>query len=539
MPLNQGDVVHSRYRVARLLGQGGMGAVYRAWDLNLKVPVALKEMRPDPTMPQKDLGELRQQFQQEARVLAGLVHSNLPRVTDYFEWNNNSYLVMDFIEGESLSDLLARQGSLPEQQVLNWAVQLLSALEACHERNIVHRDIKPHNIIICQDGRAVLVDFGLVKLGDPKRPQTQRIIQGMGTPDYASPEHFGLIPNEHTQPRSDLYSLGATLYHVLSGHEPPTASDRFLSGAPLTSLQRCGVKVHQNVDAAITQALSIEPEKRFANAWGMSLALQGRSAEATGKDRGAAEAARFAAAERPVGHRATERADIHAFNAPIKAASQPVQLISWQRELTTALGMAWIGMLLVQSLLFGDTTAISQYIGLSVGALLLGGIGWFVGDTIFQALTLPAGELTAAAVPGARPTQRLVVNTRKLMRGLTPLQQGLLLAVMVAGAVLAAWFLGPIVLRIPFLWLYLPSYAFAAPLAYAATGRRVGMAGLAHILVASLGGAALRASTGLGRDFSALFLASVVSALAIEVFAWLANRTWLNGQQLMRPRELG
>lgn len=125
------------------------------------------------------------------------------------------------------------------------------------------------------------------------------------------------------------------------------------------------------------------------------------------------------------------------------------------------------------------------------------------------------------------------------MRGLTSGQQGLLLSVMVVGTVLAAWFLGPIVLRIPFLWFYLPSYAFAAPLAYAATGRRVGMAGLAHIFVVSLGGATLRASTGLGRDFSTLLWVSVASALAIEAFVWLANRTWLNGRMLTRPRALG
>lgn len=522
MPFNQGDIIHSRYRIARLLGEGGMGAVYRAWDLNLKVPVALKEMRPDPSMPQKDLAELRQQFQQEARVLASLVHPNLPRVTDYFEWNNNSYLVMDFIEGDSLSELLVRQGSLPEQQVLGWAVQLLSALEACHERNIVHRDIKPHNIIICQDGRAVLVDFGLVKLWDPKRPQTQRIVQGMGTPDYASPEHFGLLPHKHTEPRSDLYSLGATLYHALSGHEPPTALDRLLNSVSLAPLQKCGVKVHPNVDAAITQALSIEPEKRFDTAWGMSLALQGRGSEmARGGPAGTERVGGYSstpAVASSTNYSAPGHAAGYASNASASSSAP------WQGELATALGMAWVGMLLVQSILFGKETDPAQYFGLSIGAILLGGIGWFVGDTIFQALTMSSGDLSTPTAQGGRPTQRLVVNTRKLMRSLTSEQQVLLLGAMVVVAVMVAWILGPVALQIPLLWSYLPSYAFAAPLAYAATGRRAGIAGVAHILVVSLGGAALRASTGLGSDFASLFWASVVAALVIEVIAWAAGR---------------
>ncbi|MGC9083686.1 MAG: serine/threonine-protein kinase, partial [Anaerolineae bacterium] len=162
--LTPGTIRHNRYRIARLLGKGGMGAVYRAWDLRLNVPVAIKEMVPQPGIDPHTLTQLRQQFYQEAQVLARLHHPNLVRVTDYFEESGNAYLVMDFVEGESLADLIAARGPLPEAQVLEWARQLLDALAYCHSQGVLHRDIKPQNVIIRPDGRAVLVDFGLVKL---------------------------------------------------------------------------------------------------------------------------------------------------------------------------------------------------------------------------------------------------------------------------------------------------------------------------------------------------------------------------------------
>lgn len=208
-------------------------------------------------------------------------------------------------------------------------------------------------------------------------------------------------------------------------------------------------------------------------------------------------------------------------------ASPPGRPSQWRWELATALAMAVMGMLAVQFLLFFRYTSLVQIIGLTIGALLLGGLGWFVGDTIFQALTLPKTEAAAVAAPpsgGARPTQRLVISTRKIMRKLTPAQQIGLLVGLVILAAGAAWVLGPIVAEVPFLWLNLPSYAFAAPLAWAAMGRKPWRAGAAHILVTSIGGAALRASTGGGAALPALFMASVVGAAAMELFAWLVWR---------------
>lgn len=231
MGLTVGETLQERYRIDGLLGQGGMGAVYRAWDDRLNVPVALKEMTPQPGLDSHTLTQLRQQFQQEANVLARLDHPHLVRVIDFFAGESNAYLVMDFIEGESLVDRIEQEGALLEDQVLAWADQLLDALEYCHGQGAIHRDVKPHNVIIRPDGRAVLVDFGLVKLWDPSDPRTRTAMRGMGTPEYAPPEQYDLAAG-HTDPRSDVYSVGATLYHALTGQAPPIASPLPLHHVP-------------------------------------------------------------------------------------------------------------------------------------------------------------------------------------------------------------------------------------------------------------------------------------------------------------------
>ncbi|NLF02688.1 MAG: serine/threonine protein kinase, partial [Anaerolineales bacterium] len=168
-----------------------MGAVYRVWHLGLEKPVALKEMIPQPRLDAATLQRFRTQFRQEAIILGKLSHPNLVPVTDYFEENGNDYLVMAFVEGENLADRIERDGALPEDQVVVWARELLDALAYCHEHGVIHRDIKPQNVIITPEDRAVLVDFGLVKLWDPAAPQTRTVMRGMGTPEYAPPEQWG------------------------------------------------------------------------------------------------------------------------------------------------------------------------------------------------------------------------------------------------------------------------------------------------------------------------------------------------------------
>jgi eukaryotic-like serine/threonine-protein kinase len=273
MTLNTGFIVKNRYRIVTPIGQGGMAIVYRAWDLHLEKPIALKEMTVQPDIDAETLAQLRLQFQNEARTVAKLDHPNLVKVTDFFEENNKSYFVMEYVDGTSLSDLIENQGALSEQQVLSIANQILEALIYCHQQGIVHRDIKPENIILQADERVKLVDFGLLKLWDAKSPHTQKVIQGIGTPEYAPPEQYGIHPSS-TDPRSDIYSLGATLYHALTGQAPPSVTDRMAFPAQFQSLDRISTHLSPQVRNVVGRAMQVTPEERFQTAQEMQAALK-------------------------------------------------------------------------------------------------------------------------------------------------------------------------------------------------------------------------------------------------------------------------
>jgi len=249
-----------------------MGAVYRAWDTRLSIPIALKEMIPQPGLDPHTLAQLRQQFQQEAVVLARLSHPHLVRVTDFFEEGSNVYLVMNFVEGENLAQCIEREGALPEAQVLEWADQLLDALAYCHAQGVIHRDVKPQNIRVRPDGRVVLVDFGLVKLWDPRDPRTRTAMRGLGTPEYAPPEQYDAATG-HTDPRSDLYGLGATLYHALTGQVPPTATQRIASRGVFQQPRALNQHISPANEAAVLRAMELTMEDRFPTAQEMRAAL--------------------------------------------------------------------------------------------------------------------------------------------------------------------------------------------------------------------------------------------------------------------------
>jgi formylglycine-generating enzyme required for sulfatase activity len=274
-------MIGGRYRIVSLLGQGGMGAVYRAWDTRLNVPVALKEMVPQPGIGSETLTLLRQQFEREANVLARLSHPHLVDVIDFFEEGDNVYLAMKFVEGESLADRIVREGQLAEAQVLAWAGQLLDALAYCHAQGVIHRDIKPQNIVVTPRGEAVLVDFGLVKLWDPNDPQTKTAMRGMGTPQYAPPEQYDVAAG-HTDARSDVYGLGATLYHALTGQPPPTATTRIVDPDALVPVRTLAARVSEATETAVMRALELRPPARFQIAEEMADALEGQTASLTG-----------------------------------------------------------------------------------------------------------------------------------------------------------------------------------------------------------------------------------------------------------------
>ena len=274
MALSPGQVIHNRYKVISLVGQGGMGSVCEAMDLTLNVPCALKEMVPYPGTSGTAMPQLREQFRQEARLLAELRHPNVPRVTDHFEEDNNAYLVMDFIYGKRLDEIVTEKKELPVSEVLGWARQLMEALAYCHEEGVIHRDVKPQNVIITSQGKAVLVDFGLAKLVDPDDPRTRTVMQGLGTPEYAPPEQYDRKKG-YTDPRSDIYSLGATLYHAIVGEPPPAVPERVMHPKSLLPVRRRRDDVSKITDQVLMKAMALQPDQRFDNVAEMYEALFG------------------------------------------------------------------------------------------------------------------------------------------------------------------------------------------------------------------------------------------------------------------------
>src|ERR1700690_2354046 len=266
MTLERGTLLHKRYRIVEILGQGGMGSVYRAVDENLGTDVALKE-----NLFTTD--EYARQFRLEAVILANLRHPNLPRVSDHFAvGDQGQYLVMDFIEGEDLRQRMERMGTITEDDAVMVGAAMCDALMYLHTRkpSILHRDIKPGNVKITPDGHIYLVDFGLAKL----MQGTQATTTGARamTPGYSPPEQYGTA---RTDLRTDIYSLGATLYATLCGIIPEDGLARAMDNAQLTPLRKRNPKISRRLTAAIEKAMAVDPAERYQNADDFKKALLG------------------------------------------------------------------------------------------------------------------------------------------------------------------------------------------------------------------------------------------------------------------------
>ena len=266
-PLKADEVLRGRYKITRIIGQGGMGSIYLADDLRLEGrSCALKEVEHDRSLSTELLKQARDQFLREATVLARLDHPNLPKVSDFFSVGGRDYLVMDFVPGKDLRALMneARQKGefLSERDVLNWASQLADALTYLHSQSppIVHRDIKPSNLKLTPSGLLKLVDFGLVKILASDEV-TITILQGRGTALYTPLEQYG-GDSGHTDVRSDIYAFGATLYHLLTNHSPVEARELFLSPTALTPIRQLNQNVSQRTERAIQWAMNLHPDER-------------------------------------------------------------------------------------------------------------------------------------------------------------------------------------------------------------------------------------------------------------------------------------
>lgn len=277
LPTN--SLLQNRYLIVRLLGHGGMGAVYEARDQRLGGRVALKQMTV--------AGErLERAFENEARLLSQLRHAALPVVIDYFTEQTGRYLVMQYIPGEDVAELVARRGrAFPVETVLDWGVQLLGVLEYLHGRTppILHRDIKPQNIKVTPEGQLVLLDFGLSK---GTAAEMSRLGGGSSVPGYTPAfAPFEQVRGTGTDERSDLYSASATLYFLLTNALPPDALERAgaaVAGAPdpLRWPNELEPHIPPAVAAVLMAALAQRPDERPRSAAEMRAAFRG--ARATG-----------------------------------------------------------------------------------------------------------------------------------------------------------------------------------------------------------------------------------------------------------------
>ncbi|GHO84904.1 hypothetical protein KSZ_29100 [Dictyobacter formicarum] len=260
-------LLKGRYRIRQTIGQGGMGSVYRAEDTHLgNRLVAIKELIYTELSAQ-EMHTSAEQFQREAHLLAGLQHPNLPNIYDYFEENSRWYLVMSFIAGETLESYQqkATHGQLPVREVIGIGIELCKVLEYLHSHHppIIFRDLKPANIMRTSSGQLYLIDFGIAR---HFKPDQSRDTVSYGSAGFAPPEQYG---RAQTTPRSDIYSLGATLYTLLSGYDPS------LSPFRLPPLETLVSDVPPALVQLITQMLEMQEEKRPANVEAVRQMLQG------------------------------------------------------------------------------------------------------------------------------------------------------------------------------------------------------------------------------------------------------------------------
>ena len=273
--LRAGTVLNDRYIVGRVLGQGGFGITYLAWDTQLEAKVAIKEFMPNEIATRigttvsvavesrsEDFTYGSERFQEEARTLAKFIgNPNIAAVTSYFDENDTSYFVMDYIEGISFKTYIANHGGkVSVEDTLNVMIPVLRALTAVHQEGFIHRDVTPDNIYITKDGMVKLLDFGSARYSIGDKSKSLDVILKVG---YAPKEQY--IRRSRQGPFTDVYSCAACFYAALTGFLPPEALER-LDHDELVPVSQCGVDIPEYLDKAILKGLAVQPEDRFQSA---------------------------------------------------------------------------------------------------------------------------------------------------------------------------------------------------------------------------------------------------------------------------------
>jgi serine/threonine protein kinase/tetratricopeptide (TPR) repeat protein len=275
--LRPGAVLGKRYEIQDQLGEGGMGAVYKAKDLELERVVALKVIRPELA----GRPEILQRFKQELILARKITHRNVIRIFDLGESEGIKYITMEFIEGRDLKSLMLEQGKLSSEQAVNIIQQMCLALEAAHSEGVVHRDLKPQNVMLDKQGKASVMDFGIARSLEPGgMTQTGALI---GTPEYMSPEQ---VRGEHPDVRSDLFTVGIIFYELLSGQMPYRADTAMATmfkrtKEPAMPVRQLNSSVPQYLSDVVAKCLEMEPAERYQSAREIYDALEAWKSGAT------------------------------------------------------------------------------------------------------------------------------------------------------------------------------------------------------------------------------------------------------------------
>ncbi|TFG72859.1 MAG: serine/threonine protein kinase, partial [Anaerolineales bacterium] len=286
--LNLDSIFYNRYRIDRLHELGAVETIYLGWDNLSNQAVTISETKAQPNLTSDSLEALKAQFAQQAQILCALNHKNLIAPSDSFvidavaetdQPNSedgspvpHSYVVTPVIGNDSLMQRINDQGPLPEKSVILWAGQILDALVYCHHRHVLHGDIRPQNVYITPEGNAVLAHFEVPSLwntADPRKWTAKRVL---GTPDYAPPERWVMRVGQIDE-RSDIYSLGATLLHALTGKLPISAEERIANPYNFQNIEFANIKVSLQVKHILTHAMAVPKDKRYSSAAAMATDL--------------------------------------------------------------------------------------------------------------------------------------------------------------------------------------------------------------------------------------------------------------------------